>query len=93
MQGIQSQYPAFKTIQARDVQQLLQMQEKRAELEKAEYIELSLPLKSKQKTCSLLLEQRAELETSQATSFEWSSSWAWNLDLSSQKQVKQRCHR
>jgi chromosome segregation protein len=64
MQGIQSQYASIQTIQARDVQQLLQMQEKRAELE-AEYIELSLPLEEQAENLQLLLEQRAELDSQQ----------------------------
>ena len=64
MQGIKSQYASIQAIQARDVQQLTQMQEKRAQLQ-AEFIELSQPLEEQAENLQLLLEQRAELESQQ----------------------------
>lgn len=64
MQGIKSQYASIQAIQARDIQQLTQMQEKRAQLQ-AEFIELSQPLEEQAENLQLLLEQRAELESQQ----------------------------
>lgn len=64
MQGIKSQYASIQAIQARDIQQLTQMQEKRAQLQ-AEFIELSQPLEAQAENLQLLLEQRAELESQQ----------------------------
>jgi chromosome segregation protein len=64
MQGVKSQYASIQAIQARDVQQLTQMQEKRAQLQ-TEFIELSQPLEEQAENLQLLLEQRAQLESQQ----------------------------